>query len=85
VSGYGTSVPLTTNPLRLRLEEFDRLTSLRGWNTDAERARQLGVSGATMTNLRKGKVNPGPKFIDQCLKAFGTPMYDVLFDRQTAA
>lgn len=79
-------MPQITNAprLRLRLEEFDRLTTLRGWTTDAERARQLGISGATMTNLRKGKNNPGPKFIDRCLQAFGAPMYDVLFDREAA-
>jgi transcriptional regulator with XRE-family HTH domain len=73
-------VPQITSPLRLRLEEFDRLTGRRGWTTDAERSRQLGVSQATLTNLRKGKVNPGAKFIAACLEVFGAQSYDLLFD-----
>lgn len=74
-------MPATENPLRLRFAEFDRLTALRGWETDAERARQLGISHSTLTNLRAGKTHPGRKFIDQCVQIFGSSIYDVLFER----
>jgi len=59
---------------------FDRLTALRGWKTDAERARQLGISHATLTNLRAGKVLAGAKVVDRVLKEFGGEYYDLLFD-----
>lgn len=85
MSGYVAFMPATTNPLRLRFAEFDRLTSRRGWTTDAERARQLDISQSTLTNMRAGRARPGRKFIDQCLKVFGAPMYDVLFERENEA
>jgi transcriptional regulator with XRE-family HTH domain len=78
-------MPATENPLRLRFDEFDRLTRLRGWDTDAERARQLGVSQATLTNLRAGRTRPGRKFIDGCMKNLGSAVYDVLFERDEEA
>jgi transcriptional regulator with XRE-family HTH domain len=77
-------MPATKNTLTVRFEEFDRLATIRGWENDAERARQLGISQTTLTNLRKGKVRPGRKFIVRCLRAFGTPMYDVLFEDEAA-
>lgn len=70
--------------VRLRLEEFDRHTKLRGWGTDAERARQLGISHATLTNIRRGKAGVGLRFVDACLAQFGQTYYDVLFERVTA-
>lgn len=75
-------MPATTNPLRLRFAEFDRLTALKGWTTDAERARQLGISHATLTNLRAGRTRPGGKFIDRCMAVLGSAVYDVLFERE---
>ena len=71
-------------PLRLRFEEFDRLCRLRQWDTDAERARQLGISQATLTNLRRGRVAAGSKVIDACNRVFGAATYDVLFEREAA-
>lgn len=70
--------------LRLRIEEFDRHTSLRGWDTDAERARRLNISHATLTNIRSGKQGIGLRFVDACLREFGQTYYDVLFDRVPA-
>jgi hypothetical protein len=63
---------------------FDRLTTLRGWKTDAERARQLGISHATLTNLRADKVLAGVKVVDRVLKVFGDDYYRLLFDDATA-
>ncbi len=63
---------------------FDRLTTKRrGWKNDAERARQLGISHATLTNLRASRVLAGTKVVDSLLKEFGGEYYDLLFDDAT--
>jgi len=59
---------------------FDRMTGLKGWTSDAERARQLGISHATLTNLRAGRVLAGTKVVDALLSTFGGVFYSVLFD-----
>jgi transcriptional regulator with XRE-family HTH domain len=74
-------MPASETGIKLRFAEFDRQTSLRGWTTDAERARQLGVSHAHLTNMRAGRTGPGAKFIGKCLSVFGANFYDVLFER----
>ena len=77
-------MPQSTDLVRLRFAEFDRLTALRGWDTDAKRAREIGISQATLSNLRAGRTQPGRKVIDRCLLAFGASFYDVLFERVEA-
>jgi hypothetical protein len=67
--------------LKIRWSEFDRLTTLRGWTTDAERARQLGISDRMLSHMRVGRANPGLKVVDRCLAVFGASFYDVLFER----
>lgn len=59
---------------------FDRLTAKRGWKNDAERARQLGISQSTLTNMRAGRNLAGTKVVDAVLTEFGGVFYDVLFD-----
>lgn len=65
----------------MKWAEFDRLTSERGWNTDAERARQLGFSDRMLSHMRVGRANPGPRVIDALLTEFGSASYLVLFER----
>lgn len=69
----------------MRWTEFDRLTTMRGWTTDAERARQLGISEQMLNHMRRGRARPGVTVIDACLRAFGASMYDVIFEREDAA
>lgn len=64
--------------VRLDLDEFDRLTALRGWTNDSQRARALGVSTATMSRIRTGTDRPGSRFIPLALAALNVP-YGVLF------
>lgn len=73
----------TVNPLRVRWPEFDAVTLLRGWKTDAERARQLGVSQSTITNLRAGRGGPGRKFITAVINNLGAEAYAVVFEGGT--
>lgn len=75
------SKPETRPVLRIRWAEFDRLTTLKGWTTDAERARQLGISDRMLSHMRVGRANPGLKVVDRCLAVFGASFYDVLFER----
>jgi transcriptional regulator with XRE-family HTH domain len=63
----------------LRLDEFDAMTTERGWATDKERADGLGVSQSTISKLRSGTANPGATFIAACLKEFGPLAYARLF------
>jgi hypothetical protein len=64
--------------VRLDLAEFDRLTTLRGWDTDRKRVRALGISNATMSRIRTGRDRPGARFIHLSLAALDVP-YNVLF------
>lgn len=67
--------------VKLRLDEFDRLTRERGWKDDARRAEGLGVSASTISRIRSGDSNPGARFVDRCLATFGPLAYDLLFER----
>lgn len=72
---------MRTNALRvvIRWAEFDRLCNARGWTTDSERARQLGLAPSTLSNLRSGKYGPGSFVINQMLTTLKCP-YEVLFE-----
>lgn len=74
----------STAPLILRIAEFDRLTGIRGWHTDAERARAIGVHPSQMSRIRAGGT-PGQKFIEGCRAIWGSAGYDVLFERPADA
>ena len=75
----------TANPLTIKWPEFDAVTLLKGWKTDAERARQLGISQSTITNLRAGRGGPGRKFIDAVITHLGPEAYAVVFARNEPA
>lgn len=64
----------------LKLPKFDELTKQRGWETDADRARGLGLDPATISRVRAGQQRPGAKFINRCLREFGSLAFDVLFE-----
>lgn len=66
----------------MRWAEFDRHTAMRGWTTDAERARRLGFSEQMLNHMRRGRANPGPLVIDCCVRVFGGSFYDVFFERR---
>ncbi len=74
-------MPASDNPLRINWEKFDQLTALKGWTTDAERARRLDISHSTLTNLRAGRFGPGRKVIDSIIGNLGAEWYGVIFER----
>lgn len=70
---------LSSSRVMLRVEEFDRLTSARGWTTDVERARQIGITQAALSYLRAHKRAAGAKVIHKMLTAIQAP-YASLFE-----
>lgn len=76
-----TLVTESKTVLAVRWLEFDRLTQLRGWETDRERARQIGISEQMLNHMRLGRANPGSKVIERFIATFGSSLYDVLFER----
>ena len=70
--------------IRLDLAEFDRLTALRGWTNDTQRADALGISTATMSRIRTGTDRPGARFIHQAITVLDVP-YGVLFSMEDVA
>lgn len=73
------------DPGPVRWSEFDRLIARKGWS-QAEAARQLGISQAHLTNLRAGRHNVGDKFKTGCVRIWGAQLvYEVLLDDEPAA
>lgn len=72
-------MPESESKVLVRWDAFDEATTKRGWETDAERARQLGISQATLTNLRKGRVGVGGKVIAAVIEELGS--FERFFER----
>lgn len=64
----------------VRWPELDRLAAKRGWTTDQELARRLGISASHLSNMRKGEDGPGEKFKFGLTTIWGDAIVDVLFD-----
>lgn len=64
----------------IRWDELDRLARIRGWTTDQELARRLGISPSHLCNMRKGEDGPGEKFKFGLTTIWGDSILDVLFD-----
>lgn len=62
----------------LKVDEFDRLCALHGWDTDHARARGLGLSQSQVTRVRRGTCSPGARFIANALRKFSVE-YSHLF------
>lgn len=71
--------------VEMRWPEFDRLAKAKGWRTDAEIARNLGISEQQLNHMRRGRTNPGLKVVDACIAVWGSAIYDVLFERHEDA
>lgn len=67
--------------LRLRVEEFDKLTAaVIGAPTQGELARRLGVDPAHLSQLRTGKRAPGEVFIAAVKVAMPHVSFEQLFE-----
>lgn len=67
--------------IRLRTGQFRKFAKLKGWNSDDQAARALGVNPATLSRVLHGRTAPGERFIAACLHTFaGTLEFADLFE-----
>lgn len=85
---YGTSTLNSVSgtiraEIKLRTEDFDAACNARGWFTDSERARNIGLPTSIMSRLRNGEGSPSANAIDKVVRALALP-YPALFERVEA-
>jgi transcriptional regulator with XRE-family HTH domain len=68
-----------TRVVALRIDEFDRLTTARGWDSDAKRSAAMGFAQSTLSRVRTGEYEPSARFIHKVLTTLKAP-YDALFE-----
>lgn len=73
-----------TRVVALRVDEFDRLTTARGWDNDQRRAAEIGVAPSSLSRVRTGEYEPSARFIHKVLTALKAP-YDALFEARDEA
>lgn len=71
-----------TTTVYLDVTAFDALCEARGWGTDAERARALGLAHSTVSRVRRGEQRPGIRFAHSCTRVFGDAVYSRLFRKE---
>jgi hypothetical protein len=67
------------SPIRLRLDLFDRVAIGRGWKSDTDKARGIGVDPSVFGRVRRGEVAPGVRFIACVLHALPEWPFNELF------
>lgn len=65
--------------LRMNPQGIDKLRQLGLCTSDSHLARSLHVSAATVSRLRDGSQEPGPRVIAGAIQAFGHSMFFELF------
>lgn len=55
--------PAAKRVVRFLTSEFDAFTEPLGHTSNVKKARFIGCAMATMSRVRAGKQNPGPRFI----------------------
>jgi transcriptional regulator with XRE-family HTH domain len=56
--------------IRLRTTQFRKLAKLKGWTSDDQAAKALGVNPATLSRVLHGRTAPGERFIAQVYDTF---------------
>jgi DNA-binding XRE family transcriptional regulator len=80
------STPTRTTPaVVLNRSKLDELRRANGIQTEAELARIIGVSPATLWRVTTGEVNPSNGFIARVLLAFPHASMSTLFEVVNAA
>lgn len=64
----------------LNVERFDALTERLGCTDDQQKAATIGVSRSTLSRIRRGKIQPGARFIAQATSSLGVSV-EYLFGR----
>lgn len=67
--------------IRLRTGQFRKFAKLKGWTSDEQAAKALGVNPATLSRVLRGRTAPGERFIAAALSTFaGTLEFNDLFE-----
>lgn len=61
--------------LTVNQKELDRLRGGQPWSTFAE---QIGIDAGTLSRIRNGESQPGPKFIANIVTAFPVQIQDIV-------
>ena len=70
--------------ITLRADRFDSILSERGASTNVAAAEILGIDNGTISRVRRGKSEPGPRFIAQTLLNLAVT-FDEVFAIEEAA
>jgi hypothetical protein len=68
--------------LEINQETLERLRNGQPWGVFAE---QLGIDGGTLSRIRNGESQPGPKFIANAVTRFPVRMDDIVTVVEDAA
>lgn len=75
------TIPAVPRPVvRFLTSEFDAYTEPRGYDSNVKKAGLVGCGIATMSRIRAGKQNPGPRFIAAVYEACGAEVALNFFD-----
>jgi hypothetical protein len=66
--------------IRLRAETFAKALFLSGYRSDYSAAKAFGVNRSTVTRVRSGELQPGPRFIAGALTALAPMRFEDLFE-----
>jgi DNA transposition AAA+ family ATPase len=66
--------------IRLRTSQFEKFCKIKGWKTQADKARGLKVTEPTVGRIVNGDRKPGEQFIAAVLSAFPELDFGDLFE-----
>lgn len=66
--------------ITLRLDQFRKVTALKGLRTEQAKADFIGVDQSTLHRVVRGATAPGTRFIAGCLAAFPELDFADLFE-----
>lgn len=66
--------------IRLRTGQFRKFALLKGWRTQADMAKALGLAESTVYRVFSGLRAPGPQFIAAVMQALSELDFDDLFE-----
>ncbi|MFZ1363085.1 MAG: helix-turn-helix transcriptional regulator [Candidatus Nanopelagicales bacterium] len=69
--------------IALRTREFGVFCKMKGWETIAQQAKEIGVNEATVSRVVRGETAPGERFIAGVLAAFPEAIFSDLFEVTT--
>lgn len=66
--------------VRLRVGQWRKFCRMRGWTSENQQARELGMAASTINRILKGTQRPSGEFIGAALLAFPELEFSDLFE-----